>query len=287
MTTESFLDEPLISFAHATRIPYANATRHVWGDEMAGKVSDTTYLSTKHLTQLLFEMAPQKRFLHSENFKTIFAADELYFVVNGVLALANPATGEVVQAKRGEAIFFQRDTWHHGFNVSNERLRVVEYFAPPPAQGTGAAYARQQPDLKALSYTQDELLKHWMPFQNRARAQTLRVIRERDALLRLEGNGQSGLTLIFVSTPQLTVGILELRPGQQTPFQTHGGDEGMFVLEGQPHVRILAPDAPALFELVPFDGAFIPENISHQYLNLSNAPARILFGIAPHFFPPA
>ena len=287
MTTEPFLDEPLITFAHATHIPYANATRHVWGDDEAGEVSDSTYLSTNHLTQLLFEMAPQKRFLHSEKFKTIFAADELYFLVSGELVLANPATGQVVKAKRGEAIFFQRDTWHHGFNVSNERLRVVEYFAPPPAQSTGAAYARQQPNLESVFYAQDELLTRWMPSENIPRTQTLRVIRERDALLRLEGSGQSGLTLIFVSTPQLTVGILELLPGQQTPFQSHNGDKGMFVLEGQPHVRILAPDAPALFELVPLDGVFIPANVSHQYLNLSNAPVRILFGIAPQYFPQA
>lgn len=279
-------DEPLLSYRGAAHIPYGNVTRHVWGDRVAGEVSDWTYLSTQQLTQLLFGMPARSVFRHSEEFKTVFAADELYFVVSGELILANPASGESVRARRGQAIFFQRDTWHHGFNVSNEPLRVVEYFAPPPAQGTGAAYARRQPNLESVLYVRDEWLAHWPLSRPAERATTLHLIREQDALLRLEGDGQRGLTQILVSTPQLTSGILELEPGQQTPVQIHGGDEGMFVLEGHPHVRVTAPDAPALFELAPYDGVFIPAAVSHQYLNWSTQPARILFGIAPHYFPP-
>lgn len=274
-----------MSFPGPAPIPYASVNRHVWGDQTSGLVSDWTYLSSEHLTQLLFGMPPHGRFRHSEDFKTIFAADELYFVVSGELLLTNPATGESVRARRGEAVFFQRDTWHHGLNVSQEPLRVVEYFAPPPAQGTGAAYARRQPNLTRARYTQDELMGQWNPLARDERVPTLKLVRERDAILRLDGNGLNGVTQILVGTAQLTVGILELLPGQQTLPHAHGGDEGVFVLEGLPMVRIVNPDAPALFELKPCDGAYLPLEVQHQYINWSDKPARLLFGIAPHYFP--
>lgn len=285
MNAEPKLAEPLISFDGPAHIPYSSVTKHIWGDSTSGLVSDWTYLSTNCLTQLLFGLPPHRAFRHSEDFKTIFAADELYFVVSGELVLSNPETGESVRARRGESIFFQRDTWHHGFNISDEPLRVVEYFAPPPAQGTGAAYANRQPNLERAKYTQNEILGRLNPLARDGRIPTLKLVRERDAILRLDGNGQCGVTLILVGTAQLTVGIIELQPGQQTQTQIHGGDEGVFVLEGQPFVRILGADTPTLFELQPCDGAFIPTNVPHQYINGSDKPVRLLFGIAPHYFP--
>lgn len=285
MSVNPVIDEPLVSFPGPAYIPYAGVIKHLWGDATSGLVSDWTYLSSEYLTQLLFGMSPHGTFRHSDEFKTIFAADELYFVVSGELVLSNPATGESVRAGRGQAVFFQRDTWHHGFNISDEPLRVVEYFAPPPAKGTGAAYARKQLNLDRVRYAQDELLGHWNPLERDRRAPTLKLVRERDAILRLDGNGMCGVTLILVSTAQLTVGILELLPGQQTEPHAHGGDEGIFALEGQSFVRILGLDSPAMFELKPCDGSFIPLGVQHQYVNWSDKPARLLFGIAPHYFP--
>ena len=78
----------------------------------------------------------------SDGTRTIFAADELYYVLSGVLIAINPETGEVHQAMPGEAVFFRRDTWHHAMSAGTEPLRVLEYFAPPPSQGTSGAYAR-------------------------------------------------------------------------------------------------------------------------------------------------
>ncbi len=53
-----------------------------------------------------------------------------------------PETGEVQVAKAGEALFFRKDTWHHGFSLGDEPVRVLEYFSPPPSQGTSGPYAR-------------------------------------------------------------------------------------------------------------------------------------------------
>src|SRR5581483_5779012 len=268
------MDEPLIGYDGPTLIPYASVTRHVWGDAEAGEVSDWTFLSTDKLTQLLFGMPPHGAFRHSENFKTIFAADELYFVLSGELVLANPATGEIARAHPGEAIFFQRDTWHHGFNHSDEPLHVIEYFAPSPAQGTGAAYARQQPNLESVRYVQNEWVGQWIP-PHTARNQTMCVIREHDRVLCLD-DGMRGITNLLVSTSQLTVGVLELLPGQHTSAQIHGGDEGVYVLSGQPQIQLPSATGTKWFELQRGDGFYIPSGVSRQYYNLSNRPISLL-----------
>ena len=86
------------------------------------------------------------------------------------MALCNPETGEVRRVLAGEAAFFRRDTWHHAMNVGTEPLRVLEYFAPPPSQGTSGAYARSRPYLATSRYMQDEWLGRWPMAADEARA---------------------------------------------------------------------------------------------------------------------
>ena len=142
-----YAPSPRPTFSEPTHIPYAAVTRHLWGDPEAGEVADWIYVSSDKIHQLLFGLAPGGAFRHSDSFRTIFAADEVLYVLSGVMVLANPQTGEVHRIQTGEAAFFRRDTWHHAFNYSSEPLRVLEYFAPPPSQGTSGAYAQTKPNL--------------------------------------------------------------------------------------------------------------------------------------------
>ena len=84
-------------------------------------------------------------------------------MLEGVLVIADPETGEVQRAAAGESVFFRRDTWHHAFALGPEPLRVLELFAPPPAAGASSAYARAQPYLETSRYADDELLGSWPP----------------------------------------------------------------------------------------------------------------------------
>ena len=116
----------------------------MWGDPEAGEVFDWIYASTDKVHMLVFGLPPGGAFRHSEEYRTIFAADELLHVLQGVLVIADPETGEVQRAEAGESVFFRRDTWHHAFALGPEPLRVLELFAPPPAAGASSAYAREQ-----------------------------------------------------------------------------------------------------------------------------------------------
>ncbi|HNB52517.1 MAG TPA: cupin domain-containing protein, partial [Anaerolineales bacterium] len=228
-----YSSSPRPTFDRPTLIPYDRVTRHLWGDPEAGQVADWIYVSSDKIHQLLFGLPPGGAFRHSDSYRTIFAADEVFYVLSGVLLLSNPETGEVHRLNPGDAAFFRRDTWHHAFNHSAELGKVLEFFAPPPSQGTSGAYARTLPNLVDCKYTRAELLGHWpMKQQEAEKAQSIQVLRQSDLLWSLEGYEQQMLVGFYAATEHLTVGQGELLPGRHSDLHAHAGDESLYLLEG-------------------------------------------------------
>jgi quercetin dioxygenase-like cupin family protein len=115
----------------------------------------------------------------------------------------------------------------------------------------------------------------------------MQVLREADILWRLDGAEQPVLTGILASTEFLTVGRVDLRPGQRTEVQSHAGEEGLYLLEGGLNVRTFGEEGARWFELKPGDGFYLPEGVPHQYYNITEKPVKFLFGVAPDMCPPA
>lgn len=288
MSATGYAPSPRPTFPGPAPIPYDAATRHLWGDAVSGEVADWIYVSSEKIHQLVFGVPPGGAFRHSEDYRTVFAADEVLYVLQGTMVIANPETGEVHRVAAGNAVFFGPDTWHHAYSYGAEALRVLELFAPPPAQGTAGIYARTRPNLLTARYTQDQWLERWPAArQDAERAATIRVLRDDDVLWRLEGCEHPVLVGILASTPQLTVGKIVLQPGQHGDAQAHGGDESLYVLEGGLHVRLPDQAGQRLFELKPGDGFYIPEGVVHQYYNISERPVELVFGVAPRYLPDA
>jgi quercetin dioxygenase-like cupin family protein len=273
-------------FAGPTHIRYADVSRLVWGDLESGEVADWTYASTQHIHQLVFGMPPGGSFRHSDRFRTIFAADILYYVLGGTLAMNNPETGEAHVVQTGESVFFRRDTWHHGHNLSTEPLRVLEYFAPPPAQGTSRKYALTRPNLTAIKGSQDQWLGSWPAGRAQAAAShTMRVVRDADALVRLEGARQELLVEIFVSTEHLTAGRMTLLPGRRSETRAFGGDLALYLVEGELFVRAGPEASIAVFEIQPRDGFYLPAGAPAEFFNYTSRACKFLFGVAPGYLP--
>jgi mannose-6-phosphate isomerase-like protein (cupin superfamily) len=272
------------AYAGPAHIPYGAVPRLVWGDRESGEVFDWTYVSTDKVHQLVFGLAPGGSFRHSDQFRTVFAADELYYVLSGTLVMNNPETGEVHVARRGEAVFFRRDTWHHGHSFGTEPLRVLEYFAPPPAQGTSRAYARTKPYLTQVRTAQDQWLGRWpMARDEAARGWTMRPLREGEALTRLEGPAQEVLVELFASTEHLTAGRMTLLPGRQSDVRVYAGDLAIYQSEGDLFARAGAGPEQAAFEVRPRDGFYVPAGVPVQFFNYGARPCRFLFGVAPGY----
>ena len=271
---------PRPTFDGPALIRRADVTKHVWGDPEAGEVYDWIYASTDKVHMLVFGLAPGGAFRHSQEYRTIFAADELLHVLEGVLVIADPETGEVQRAEAGESVFFRRDTWHHAFALGPEPLRVLELFAPPPAAGASSAYAREQPYLETSRYADDARLGAWppaVPVESR-----LRVLRPADVLWRRDLGVLCG---VLVSTEHLTAATLELGPGETAAAHEHGGDEVLMALAGTVWVRAWFDDAVHVFELEPEDVCYLPAGARHEYRNPGGGTARAICGIAPRYLP--
>jgi quercetin dioxygenase-like cupin family protein len=268
---------PRPSFDAPTAIRAAEAVTHTWGDEEAGFVDDWIYVSSERIHTIVFGLPPGGAFRHSEAFRTVFAADELLHVLQGTLVLANPETGEVVRADRGESVFFRRDTWHHGFSYGDEPLRVLEYFAPPPATGTSGAYAQTRPYLEASTYAVEGIVGRLADV--RPPSGSFHVLRDEDRVWRLDTGALVGL---LVSTEHLTVGTLTLPAGQTSDDEAHDGEELLYVTRGE--LRVEAGGAGET--LSPGDAFFVPSGVAHRYAATGAGVAEAVFGVAPAYAPP-
>ena len=270
---------PRPSFDAPTVLRADEVVRHTWGDTDAGLVEDWIYVSSQLIHAIVFGMPPGGKFTHSESFRTIFAADELLYVLQGTLVLANPETGEIVQAEPGESVFFRRDTWHHGFSYGDDPLRVLEFFAPPPATGTSGAYAQTQPYLEVSTYADDAVLGN-LAARSEGRRGSFSLLRRADAVLRLDRGVLVGL---LVSTEHLTVGTVTVPAGQSSVVETHDGEEILYATRGA--LKVEAGGVAAT--LAPGDGFLIPAGTPHTYAADGGQVAEGIFGVAPSYAAPA
>jgi quercetin dioxygenase-like cupin family protein len=267
---------PRPSFDTPTVLRADAVVRHTWGDAEAGHVEDWIYVSSQLIHAIVFGMPPGGKFTHSKSFRTIFAADELLYVLQGTLVLANPASGEIVRAEPGESVFFRRDTWHHGFSYGDEPLRVLEFFAPPPATGTSGAYAQTQPYLDVSTYADDALLGNLSASHERRGNGSFSVLRRSDAVLRLDRDILVGL---LVSTEHLTVGTVSVPAGHSSIVESHDGEEILYATRGALLVEAGGVEAT----LAPGDGFLIPAGIPHRYAADGEVVAEGIFGVAPSY----
>ncbi len=277
MSTPSRRPTPRPEFSRPTVIPASDRARHVWGDAESGFVLDRVYLSSQTLHVLEFSMPPGGRFGHSPDNPTIFAADELLYVLDGTLLLSDPSTGETQRAEAGEAVFFRRDTWHHGRAAGDTGVRVLEFFSPTPATGASSAYARTQPYLERTATVDDRLLGSW-PMAAGALEQRLMPVREHD----LAWGTRGPLELAFLAaTEHLTVMRCHLRAGAASGDEQHPGEEFVLLLSGRLVINTPAAEDANCLYLDAGDAAVLPPETPHSYLSAGGPQAIWLCGIGP------
>ncbi len=276
---------PRPTFDTATALRRDDVTRYTWGDDESGEVVDWLYVSSAQVHELVFGLSAGASFRHSDQFRTIFAADEVLYVLSGSMMLTHPVTGEAHRVDAGEAAFFRRDTWHHAHALGSQPLRVLEFFAPPPAAGASGAYARTQPLLTDVRLGDDRALGQWVPGTSTI-DDVIRVMRPSDLRWRLEPGHPGPVPVgLYASTEHLTVGSVDLTAGQIGDWQTHAGDECGYVLEGSLSVGVDGPEARRWLELQPGDGWYVPQGVSHRY-QAHQGSTKFLFAVAPSYLSP-
>ncbi len=277
-TAKGYSPSPRPTYDVPTLVTRRDVRRHIWGDRETGYVADWIYASGSKLHTIMFGLAAGRSFKHSPAYRTIFGADEVLYVASGTMSLANPQTGEVVIVHEGECAVFGPGTWHHATAHQGKPLRVIEFFAPPPATGTSGPYAARQPFLETTTGIRDEVLGKLGHSDLEA---TLAVVRSTDFVWRDEHGLMVGL---IASTPELTSAIVEINPGLQAEPTSHGGDALLIGLMGSFHVRAVLDGEVTGFEVDPLDGVFLPEGTEYEILSFSST-ARAILGVAPRYRP--
>jgi quercetin dioxygenase-like cupin family protein len=261
---------------------FADVPRWVWGDEVSQRVADWGYSVTERMNFILFALEPGGFWRHSENFRPAYPAHEGYYVVQGELTVHNPQTGEVQVVRAGEALHFRENTWHYGYNFTTEETLVIEALAPVPPGVSVEALERLAGPITEIRSGRTELIGSWPWRAAEARAtQTLVPLREADWLHILRGTSPAVRVALFVATDKLTMGRFSLLPGVQAEAEAHPGEEALIVLAGRLSVHLPASDE--WFELHPRDGFYLPPGLSHRYCNPFDAPAVVVFAVAPAY----
>ena len=269
----AYKPSPKPNFHEPTHIKYKNMETYMWGDDEAGKVRDWIYVSNESLHQIIFGIEPGGNFKHSDQYRTIFGADELLYVLSGVLIINNPETGETHKVLPGESVFFQKDTWHHAFNYSDEYLQVLEFFSPPPITGTSGAYAKEKKLLTNLKYKRDNFLFPSEQFKNE---NSFKILRKNEYIWSLEGANQETLIATLVKTKNLDVKIINLKSLQESNVFNFKKNTSYLSLNDNLEVII---DNDKQFLLSKKDGMYLPKNCSFKIKNLNNYDSNIIFCI--------
>ena len=135
--------------------------------------------------------------------------------------------------------------------------------------------------LKEIRYGQRDLLGKFTPGKARGK-QRATLMRAGDYLYEIVGETRPMRVGLVCSTDMLTVGIIDLHPGQECEFISHPGDKVIYCLEGRANVY-LPDETPNWWELSQGDSAFIPGGARHAFFNTSDAMAKVIFGVAPEY----
>jgi mannose-6-phosphate isomerase-like protein (cupin superfamily) len=275
------VDYPSVEFDRPTHIPRAAAGRWVWGDEGSGHTADWIYVSSRTISQVVFGIAPGSCFRDSPENRTIYPSDQVYLVLEGVVAFADASTGEVRRVEQGGGAFFHGETWHHAFNFGRGGARILEFSAPPAV--AAVEYSRDRtPTATAPKYLRDELVGSWPATGGGGLESSLHVLSPRDLLWSVVGGfGSELLVGLYASTSHLTAGEIHLPPGRRSDLRTHEGESSFFVLEGSVHLQVERDGGIDWMELEPEDGAYLPAGTSYRLLNFTAEPAVVLFQIVP------
>jgi quercetin dioxygenase-like cupin family protein len=269
-----------VSFDRATLIKAADAPRFLWGDPRAGYVSDWIYGSSPSIHMMSFEMTVGQRFGNSPDFKTYYNCAETYTCLKGEFTFHCPETGEVHVLRKGDSLYFPPDTWHWGYNFGSETCHVLECLTPRTEEAV-EAYAVKQPWLDDIAYGPRAAIGRHVPGAAPAN-QRVKVARAGDYLYEIVGAEKPMRVGLVCATDMLTVGVVDLHPGQECELIDHPGDKVIFALEGRANLH-LPGESPNWWELNPGDAGFVPASVKHAFFNTSDAMAKVLFGVAPRY----
>jgi mannose-6-phosphate isomerase-like protein (cupin superfamily) len=248
------------------------------------RVSCTTHISTDLVQAGIMIVPPGGTFDPPD----IHAGDEVYYIRTGEIAVFDPATGDVVRARAGEVIWIPKGVWHQSFNTGADVLEVYAFIAPLQWKA-GESAVPEHFDERARCLTPShpsiDPMGGW-PDERGAHRPSVQRSGYADALGVVCGSENRLPTFLHISNANIHVGEFSLPSGFSSDADRHAGDEVLFVIEGNlaVHTRQEAEaTGPIKYVLEAAQGQamLIPQGWTHEYVNMTAAPVRVVFAVAP------
>lgn len=273
-------------------VTHAEATRFLWGDAEAGQVSDLIYGRGSRNAGFIYLLGPGHWFGASKTWKPLYDQHRFYYVVQGTLAIQDPESGEIAIATPGQAVSWRGLRYHFGYNVGDEEVIVLDWFAPNERapEASELEYSPSKREVGRVRAGRVELLGNWPDqsideLERRLNSGGPVTVRPETALHLIHGDRNPRLVSILASSPEMTAGSFAIRGGTHSDAERHAGDEVVFALDGRLNVHL--PDSGDWFELNRLDCLFIPEGIAHEYWSYGADRVTAAFSVVPDYLEPA
>ena len=136
------------------------------------------------------------------------------------MSIHDPVSGEVAVAEEGEAIYWRGQKWHFGYNFGRQETLILDWAAPAEraADVPEVKYPERSLTCKRSAGGRYELLGRWPAERPAVRETAWRdggmiTVGRQDCLHLIHGDDQPSLVSLFVSTPVITCGVIDLLPG--------------------------------------------------------------------------
>ena len=258
------------------------------------------YASTDKCFIAQYQLSPGVKFMPAD----VHSGDEVYYVLEGTLTMLNPETGEVHQVEKNECYFIPKGGWHQGYNFTNKQTRIFLIIAPTIWPPKGLPEDGYTGETKIFSFNKQltpnpktekvfshdcprspDLIGQWPlpgPLARKHPVNSM-TITEKDKLSVIWGEEYPVLLKFMVSNDLVHMAEFFIPAGGYSPrcseAHSHKGDETVYVCDGD--LCVFFPETKEAMEVRSEEVIFIPEGVTHQYINYSDQVIKAVKTVAP------
>jgi mannose-6-phosphate isomerase-like protein (cupin superfamily) len=230
--------------------------------------------------------------------------DEGYYILDGLLTLHNPKTGQFVQAAKNDGMYIPAHAYHKGYNFSQNIMRALYVQTPSMSSGKNpdidfnsgnmCIYKGNSqllnPDQTTknnwidLPFTTDRIGKYPVsgPMARQEPISFYHITEDRK-LINIHGGDHPMLIKFFISNDVLHLGEFILPSGGQGPRASepdvHHGDCVLYIDKGP--VIVYLPDTAEVFNVETEELLYLPMGTKYQLINYTDSTVKIIFSVSP------
>lgn len=257
------------------RVRRADAKDAIWGDEVAGFVTDKVYRSDPALSFVVSSLPAGAHFTFSDRAWPVSESCNLIYVLKGSFTALVPQTGEVRVAHPGEVIVVPPRIWHFGYNFSDETAEFIECLGPAQPGTPRKDLPKPTRPVAALATaaarcgsTSTAVATPSLPVGTAATA--MRVI---------IGDKNPILGEILINHPLAAAIRLTLSAGHRSDLITLPQDAMCYCLDGQVQIQTIEAEH-AFTALCADDAVYLPRGAQFRCLNPAASNGHILITLS-------